>query len=165
MMLDFGEAVRQFYGNYTNADGRAQRSAFWWVQLYQAIIIGVLLIVIFMADGGDQLFDAIMSATDDDLEDIMNDDFRLGVSGIIAIFLILIFALVNFLPSIMLNIRRFHDLGQTGWLVLVFQLVGYFPVFGIFATITNIIWFILPGNPGPNHYGPDPLEHDTDIFG
>ena len=48
-MMGFGEAVRQFYGNYVNAEGRAQRSAYWWVLLYQLIIYSVLIIVVYMA--------------------------------------------------------------------------------------------------------------------
>ena len=60
-MLDFGEAVRRFYGNYVNADGRAQRSAYWWVVLYQLIIYTVLIIVLFMAEGGDQLWELVKS--------------------------------------------------------------------------------------------------------
>ena len=59
MMLDFGEAVRRFYGNYVNAEGRAQRSAYWWVILYQLIIYSVLIIILFMADGSDQLLDLV----------------------------------------------------------------------------------------------------------
>ena len=59
MMIDFGEAVRRFYGNYLKADGRAQRSAYWWVALYQLIIYTVLIIVLFMADGSEQILEVI----------------------------------------------------------------------------------------------------------
>jgi len=111
-MLDFGEAVRRFYGNYASAEGRAQRSAYWWVQLY-----------------------------------------------------VIIFILANVLPNIMLSIRRFHDLNQTGWLFLLFVVVGQIPVIGILSGLANLIWFIMPGTNGPNKYGPDPLGMNTDVFG
>lgn len=165
MMLDFGEAVRRFYGNYVNAEGRAQRSAYWWVVLYQFIIYTVLMIVLFMADGSEQILDVVNEALNGNPDAGFGDDFQLGVSGLLAAFLMVIFALVNILPNIMLKIRRFHDLGQTGWLVLVFIILGALPGIGILFDIANIIWFIFQGTRGPNQYGPDPLGHNTDIFG
>ena len=164
-MLSFGEAVRQFYGNYVNADGRAQRSAFWWVVLYQLIIYSVLIIVVYMAEGGPELFEAIGEFLDGDLNPLIDDDFLLGPSGIAALVIMLFFALANFLPDIMLRIRRFHDLGQTGWLVLVFIFLGVMPVIGTIADIANFIWFMVRGTNGSNKYGQDPLGHDPDVFG
>ena len=165
MMLDFGEAVRRFYGNYVNAEGRAQRSAYWWVVLYQLIIYTVLIIILFMADGSDQLLDLVNEVLEGKSDADLQDDFQLGTSGLLAVFLIAIFAIVNFLPNIMLQIRRFHDLGQTGWLVLAFIILGALPGIGLFFDIANLIWFAVPGTNGPNQYGPDPLGVDTDIFG
>lgn len=165
MMLNFGEAVRRFYGNYTNPDGRAQRSAYWWVQLYQIIIYVVLIIVFLMADGSDQIIEIFDQSLNGDGNPDLDADFNLGMSGILAIFLMICFALVNFLPNIMISIRRFHDLNQTGWLVLLFFVIGQFPVIGLLSGIANIIWFIFPGTNGPNKYGPDPLGPNTDVFG
>lgn len=155
-MLDFGEAVRQFYRNYTNPDGRAQRSAFWWVQLYQVILILVFIIVILMADGGYDLIEAMPTLTT--MDDVSVKWTELGSSGKTAIYGLMLFSLVNFLPSIMLNIRRFHDLDQPGWWVLGFFIAGNVPVFGILASLANLIWFSLPGTQGANKYGPDPLH-------
>lgn len=165
MMLSFGEAVRQFYGNYVNADGRAQRSAFWWVMLYQLIIYSVLAIVVYMAEGGDQLFAMMDSFLDGDVDAAIESDFHLGPSGVAALVVMVFFALANFLPDVMLRIRRFHDLGQSGWLVLAFIFLGVLPVVGIIADIANFIWFMLRGTIGPNQYGKDPLGPDTNIFG
>lgn len=165
MMLRFGEAVRQYYANYANADGRAQRSAYWWVLLYQLIIYGVLAIVLYMAEGGGQIFEMFISSLEGGTNASVRDDLKLGFSGIIAIVLMVCFAFSNFLPDIMLSIRRFHDLGQTGWLVLVFKVAGYLPVVGIFLALINFVWFMLRGTVGPNKYGRDPLGSDLDIFG
>jgi uncharacterized membrane protein YhaH (DUF805 family) len=56
------------------------------------------------------------------------------------------------IPSINLGIKRFHDLGKTGWWVLI----GFVPIIGG-------LWYLieagfLPGAKGPNQYGPDPLS-------
>jgi len=164
-MLKFGEAVRRFYGNYVNAEGRAQRSAYWWAQLYQIIIYAVLIIVVFMADGGDQLLGIFGEALNGNADPELTQDFSLGRSGVFAIFLIVCFALANILPNIMLSIRRFHDLNQTGWFVLLFFVIGQIPILGTLSGLANLIWFIMPGTDGSNKYGPDPLGMNTDIFG
>lgn len=163
--MDFGEAVRQFYGNYTNADGRAQRAAYWYVLLYQLIIYAVLLTVIFMADGGNQLWEVIQMRLDGDVDATIADDFGLGISGVIGILILFGFAIANILPDIMLGIRRFHDLDQTGWFVLIFKILGIIPIVGHIANVANLIWFAMPGTEGPNKYGPDPLGRGPDIFG
>ena len=164
-MLDFGEAVRRFYGNYANPEGRAQRSAYWWVVVYQLIIYAVLAIILFMADGGDQLWELLKSVFQGNTEAELEEDFLLGISGIFALLFIVIFGVANILPNIMVQIRRFHDLGQTGWFVLAFAALGALPVFGLIFDIAHIIWFALPGTEGSNEYGPDPLGHDPDVFG
>jgi uncharacterized membrane protein YhaH (DUF805 family) len=164
-MLDFGEAVRRFYRNYANAEGRAQRSAYWWVQFYQIIIYAVLIIVVFMADGGDQILGIFGEALNGNADPELTQDFNLGRSGIFALLLMVCFLLANILPNIMLSIRRFHDLNQTGWLVLLFFVVGQIPILGTLSGLANLIWFIMPGTDGSNKYGPDPLATNTDVFG
>lgn len=164
-MLDFGEAVRRFYGNYANPKGRAQRSAYWWAQLYQLIIYTVLIIVLAMADGSEQIFEVMNEILGGNTDAELAEDFQLGASGVIAMLLMFFFALVNILPNIMLQIRRFHDLDQTGWLVLVFFIAGAIAPISVVASLANIIWFIFPGTRGSNKFGEDPLGQNTDMFG
>ena len=163
MMLDFGEAVRQFYKNYTNPDGRAQRSAFWWVKLYEVILISVCAIVVLMADGGSGFIEQITRVVE--FEEVVILWADLGSSGKFAVIAVFAFSLVNFLPGIMLNIRRFHDLDRSGWLVLGFFLIGSFPVIGTLASLGNLVWFSMPGTAGSNRYGADPLGNNNDTFG
>lgn len=73
-----------------------------------------------------------------------------------------LFALVNFLPGIAVKVRRFHDLDQTGWLVLVFAIAN--AVISV-TWIAQMIWYAMPGTAGPNQYGPDPFQNNADIFG
>ena len=73
-----------------------------------------------------------------------------------------LFYLVNLIPGIAVKVRRFHDLGQTGWLVLVFWAVNLIVPFAEFG---RMIWFAFQGEQGSNQYGPDPLANDADIFG
>lgn len=54
------------------------------------------------------------------------------------------------IPSILLLIRRLHDLGRTGWLWLLI----WIPVVN-FALVVYV--FCFKGTTGPNRFGPDPL--------
>lgn len=162
-MLTFGEAVRRFYGNYTNPEGRAQRSAYWWVQLYQTILVVVFGIVILMAEGGLPLIESLTTMTE--LEEFTVKWAELGYSGKAATYGVLLFSLVNFLPSIMISIRRFHDLNRSGWLVLAFFVAGGLPVIGTLANLANFFWFMFPGTEGANKFGQDPLGPHNDAFG
>lgn len=61
-----------------------------------------------------------------------------------------VYALAVMLPSIGVAIRRLHDTGRSGWLLLV----GLIPCVGLIV----IYWYILEGTPGENQYGPNPKE-------
>jgi uncharacterized membrane protein YhaH (DUF805 family) len=67
-----------------------------------------------------------------------------------------VFALAVFLPSLAVAIRRLHDLDRSGWWILI----SLIPIVG---GIVLIVWFCSPGTPGPNRFGPDPLNGDGQI--
>lgn len=63
------------------------------------------------------------------------------------------------------GIRRFHDQGRTGWLVLLN--VAYYsaillerPLVALLLLAIILTYMGLPGEKGPNQYGPDPLDLD-----
>jgi uncharacterized membrane protein YhaH (DUF805 family) len=60
-----------------------------------------------------------------------------------------LYSLAILLPGISVGVRRLHDIGRTGWWILV----GFIPVIG---TIILLIFMILDSNPGENKYGPNP---------
>ena len=54
------------------------------------------------------------------------------------------------IPSILLLIRRLHDLGRTGWLWLLIWIP--------FVNFALVVYaFCFKGTTGPNRFGPDPL--------
>lgn len=97
MNITFIEAVKLFYRNYANFDGRATRAEYWYPMLYIVIVYIILLC--------------------------------LGKVGAI---LYGIFALANAIPSIAVGIRRMHDIGKSGWWILI----NLVPIIGG-------IWFIV----------------------
>lgn len=145
-MTSFGETIGLFYRNYVNFEGRASRSEFWWPFLMQIIVYVALFVALAYVLGSNS--------------NVETAEFTPAVMGLLmAIFL---FGLVNFLPNISLQVRRFHDLDQTGWLVLVFTIAN--AVIGL-TWFAQMIWYMVRGTYGPNKYGPDPVGYDADIFG
>jgi uncharacterized membrane protein YhaH (DUF805 family) len=63
--------------------------------------------------------------------------------------LTLLFMLAVLVPNIAVAVRRLHDVGKSGWMVLI----GLIPLFG---WIYLIYLYVQPGETGPNQYGPDP---------
>ena len=61
----------------------------------------------------------------------------------------LLFLLAIFVPSLAVQVRRFHDQGRSGWFVLL----NFIPFIG---TLIVLVFMCLDGTDGPNEYGPDP---------
>lgn len=62
-----------------------------------------------------------------------------------------IFSLVILIPSISVTVRRLHDIGRTGWWILL----GLIPLLG---WIVLFIFTLLNSESGSNKYGPNPKE-------
>lgn len=73
------------------------------------------------------------------------------------VLLVLLVFLAGAWVSITTSIRRLHDCGRTGWLVLLTPM----PFLG-FAL--GLYLLFCPGNPGPNRYGPAPGAPDPDAM-
>ena len=72
--------------------------------------------------------------------------------------LTILFALAVLIPNIAVSVRRMHDIGKSGWFILI----GLIPLIG---WIYVIYCYVQPGQAGPNQYGPDPKgEADPKIF-
>ncbi|WP_404812559.1 DUF805 domain-containing protein [Capnocytophaga canimorsus] len=70
--------------------------------------------------------------------------FALGfIGGLIeTTVLVSIYYLAIIVPSIAVGVRRMHDVGKSGWFILV-------PIY-------NLVLCLTEGERGPNQYGPDP---------
>lgn len=65
-----------------------------------------------------------------------------------------LYTLAVFLPSIAVSVRRMHDLGKSGWMVLI----GLIPLIG---GIILLVMFCMDSQPGDNEYGPNPKATAT----
>lgn len=59
-------------------------------------------------------------------------------------------ALGLFIPNIAVGVRRFHDIGKSGWWILI----GIIPILGLIA----LIYFYVQPSQGANQFGEGPLQ-------
>lgn len=108
---------------YATFEGRARRKEYWYFALGNFAVILVLGLV-----------DMSIGTYDPQSE--------LGL-------LSSLYILAVFLPSLGVTVRRLHDIGRSGWWVLVNAL----PVIG---WIVQIVFACTDSQPGANKYGPNP---------
>ena len=109
---------------YKDFSGRARRKEYWMFVLIDALIRLALSIVDF------QLFGTPMD--------------KYGP-------IIALYSNILFLPTLAVSIRRLHDVGKSGWMLLVLLI----PIIGI---IWIFILDIMDSEPDENKYGPNPKE-------
>ncbi|MBD7996906.1 DUF805 domain-containing protein [Arthrobacter sp. Sa2CUA1] len=105
----FGAAIKRFFQKYATFSGRASRSEYWWYTLFQFIVITVLYIGLMIA---------LTASIDPVTGDLKSTSFM------IPMVLLVIFGLATLVPGLALTVRRLHDGGFSGWLVLVALVPG-----------------------------------------
>lgn len=60
-------------------------------------------------------------------------------------------SLALLLPSIMVSIRRLHDVDKSGW----FLLLAFIPLIG---ALVLLFWYVQEGTKGTNKFGPEPMK-------
>lgn len=111
---------------YAVFEGRARRSEYWNFQLFVTL---PLFFLIGMAGAAES-------------------ETMLGMLALVWLAL--------FIPALAATVRRLHDRGLSGWLVVVFGLLGLIPMVGFLFGLGFIVLLALPGTDGSNQYGPDP---------
>lgn len=130
--------------NYANFNGRARRKEYWGFVLFS--LLGLVAIGAVAVIG------------------ITTSDFREANQSYspvlwLAIVAYALFALYLILPSIAVTVRRFHDIGQSGWIYLLLIIVGIVPFLGLISTIAIFVITVLDSQPGENKYGVSPKGH------
>ena len=103
--------------------GRSRRKEYWFFALFNFIAL-------------------LLLATADYATGTLDEEMGVGLlSGI--------YTLAAIIPSIGVSIRRLHDIGRTGWWVLI----GFVPLIG---SIVLLVFALLDSQPGDNQYGANP---------
>ncbi|GDX31824.1 aminopeptidase [Actinomycetes bacterium] len=137
--MSFGQAISTCFRKYATFSGRAKRSEFWWFFLF-VYVVGIILLVI---DG----FTGIQIGAQEVM--IGNNPTQLPGIGVLG----LIWSLATLLPGIGVMVRRVHDSGKSGWLVLLGYVLMLACGIGI---ILLLVLALLKSTPGDNKYGPEP---------
>jgi uncharacterized membrane protein YhaH (DUF805 family) len=108
-------------------DGRSRRKEFWMFQLFNSLIILAFFVGGFTAFGTTEHY---------------------GYEAVLFTPLAL-YTLAIIIPSLAVTVRRLHDTGKSGWMILLCLI----PIVG---GIIVLAFLVLDSDPGPNQYGPNP---------
>ena len=113
--------------NFAEFSGRATRREYWMFQLAGILFWFVFSFAVVILSG-------VLSLIDESLV-------------IVAMFLSYLYPLAILIPSLRILVRRLHDTGRSGWMILL----GLIPFVG---PIVLFIFTLLDSQPGTNAYGP-----------
>lgn len=106
--MRFTEAVSTCLHKYADFNGNAGRPEYWWFALFQALVVGiptglagVLMVASLPMNQGRDLNGPLLALA----------MILLAVASLISLALIL--------PSLAVSARRLHDIGLSGWLLLL----------------------------------------------
>ena len=109
------------FRQYADFKGRAQRKEYWMFALFNLVIMIVLTLVGGGGEGG--------------LGDVLSGIYSLAV----------------LVPSVAVTVRRLHDIGKSGW----WMLITLIPLVG---PLIMLFFMVKDSQPGTNEYGPNPKE-------
>jgi uncharacterized membrane protein YhaH (DUF805 family) len=110
---------------YADFSGRARRKEYWMFVLFN-MIFGIVAIIL----------DNILGLTAGELP--------YGVFYFLYVLAVLI-------PGLAVFVRRLHDVGKSGWMILI----ALIPIIG---AIWLLVLMVTDSNPGENQYGVNPKE-------
>jgi uncharacterized membrane protein YhaH (DUF805 family) len=128
--------------NYTNFNSRSRRTEFWMFVLFNSIFLIVAAII-----------DNLLGTT---IDTIFGYPVKLN-GGILGMqispsgYFYLLYSLAVFIPGLAVTVRRLHDVGKSGWMLLI----GLIPILG---AIYLLILLVTDSNLAPNQYGAYPKE-------
>lgn len=147
----FLKALKQ----YADFRGRARRCEWWW--FYFFAILPTLIVVLLGAVLVPNLLEDGSVAADG------NQGSEIFVS--VLALLGLLYGLALFIPAVAVTVRRFHDVGLSGWLMLTPALPFVFLFSGAFewafysmvaVQLGFLVVLLMDSQPRANCYGPDP---------
>ena len=128
---------------YADFQGRSRRKEYWMFLLAVIILYTVFMVPLML--GGFSTAMAGQQSTP-------------GLLYFVGFCVMGILGLALLVPSIAVQVRRFHDQDRSGWMVLI----GLIPYVG---GIIVLVFMCLEGTRGPNRFGPDPKDPThQDVF-
>lgn len=113
--------------NYANFSGRARRSEYWYFTLFN-------------------LFAFISTAI---LDSLFGTTFDMGFGASPYGYITILYYFFILIPSLAVFVRRLHDVGKSGWFILI----SLIPLIG---AIWLLVLSFTDSDTGDNAYGPNP---------
>ncbi|MBC2015024.1 DUF805 domain-containing protein [Listeria welshimeri] len=139
--MGFLEAYKSFWKNYFNFEGRASRSAYWYVVLWNGMIFAVLYFLSFIL-GISGFFGSLLGGT----------GLASNIAAVIVLVLLFLYMLAVIVPTISLMVRRLHDSGKSSF----FFFLDFIPFVG---GLIMLIFMCLESD-GSNQYGDSYSQFD-----
>jgi uncharacterized membrane protein YhaH (DUF805 family) len=117
--------------NYANFSGRARRKEYWFFVLFNVIFAFAAM-----------LLDNLLGLA---IEDVGYGPFYI------------LYSLAMLIPGIAVSVRRLHDIGKSGWYILL----ALIPCVG---GIILLVFDLTPGDTYENEYGPDPKASESSML-
>ncbi len=128
--------------NYANFKGRARRKEYWMFVLINVIIYIAFMILIIIIE--------VISGV------IYVSDLKIIITSLMTLFtvtpfsvILSLYVLAILVPSLAVSVRRLHDIGKSGWFILI----SLIPIVG---TIILLVWACQESMPEANEYGENP---------
>ena len=119
--------------NYATFTGRARRKEYWMFFLFNMIFLIIAAVI-------DHLLGTCFKINIGDYPQALPYGY-----------VYMAYALAVFIPGLAVAVRRLHDVGKSGW----FMLIALIPIIG---GIWLLVLVCTAGTVGPNDYGPDPKQ-------
>jgi uncharacterized membrane protein YhaH (DUF805 family) len=142
---------------YADFSGRSRRLEFWMFFLFQWLVLIALVVLTMLVLGIG--IGGIAALSDNAMSSAAG--VGLGVTVLVMIGIWLLFVFGTAIPNAALVVRRFHDLGNPGWVGgLLYALTFVLNLLGLwFINLPGLILLVfmcIDGNQGPNAFGHDP---------
>lgn len=129
--------------NYAVFNGRASRQEFWMFTLFNFIFLIIAAVI-----------DNVLGVTFDNNFNFLGATlkFNTGFFGFRVIpngYVYLIYSLAVIIPAVAVLVRRLHDVGKSGWMILI----ALIPLIGV---IWLFVLTVTDSNSGENQYGSNP---------
>ncbi|MEM9572599.1 MAG: DUF805 domain-containing protein [Pseudomonadota bacterium] len=150
-------ALTSFFKRYFDVVGRSRRSEYGWL----------LIIMPAIYIGGAMLL-AALGYTSEDVSPTLPDGSSNELPWLVTLIygLLTVLILGTIIPWTTLTIRRFHDMGRSGWWHALFTVLWIIPPLGALGWIVQFFWVLFGGGTaGANAYGPDPRFSASQTFG
>jgi uncharacterized membrane protein YhaH (DUF805 family) len=118
---------------YADFSGRSRRKEYWMFALFYILLLGVLFL---LSDG--------------------LGGFGEGAPSGPFFWLFMLVILLLIIPSLAVQVRRFHDQDKSGWFVLL----NFIPYVG---GLIVFVFMCMDGTKGENRFGPDPKQTAVDV--